>query len=86
MQNDTEVLPEDPIEEIIYTANNCLDGKDLNADDVDISKCPEIPLAPDYVSTDWAGSISLGMWEKEWKLNQPVSIKECVEISEFERI
>ena len=46
------------------TADNCLDGQDLDAADVDISKCPVLPNYPQDVS--FAGTeetIDLGAWE-----------------------
>jgi hypothetical protein len=44
------------------TADNCLDGQDMDAPDVDISKCPLLPSAPGTVKV--AGKkVELGAWE-----------------------
>jgi hypothetical protein len=44
------------------TPDNCLDGQDMDAADVDISKCPPLPSAPGTVKL--AGKkIELGAWE-----------------------
>ncbi len=51
----SSTLPED----------RCLDGQDMNAADVDIKKCPELPSAPDSVpiGTDGKDEYDLGAWE-----------------------
>jgi hypothetical protein len=51
------VVPAGPI-----TADNCIDGQDLNSADLDISKCPEIPVAPKDVTVE-GKKVSLGAWE-----------------------
>ena len=49
---------------IIFTANNCLDGQDMYAEDVDISNCPALPAQPESVILgDTDSNISLGAWE-----------------------
>lgn len=46
------------------TEDNCLDGQDLNAADVDISRCPVIPSAPNSAPFGTTGQlIDLGAWE-----------------------
>lgn len=42
--------------------DRCLDGQDLDADDVDISACPEIPTIPAGVKLG-KETIGLGAWE-----------------------
>lgn len=51
----SSTLPED----------RCLDGQDLDLADVDISKCPAIPVAPEEVpiGTDGKDAYELGAWE-----------------------
>ena len=44
------------------TADDCLDGQDMDAADVDISKCPALPAAPASAPMG-AETISLGAWE-----------------------
>lgn len=45
-------------------ADRCLDGQDLNAADVDISRCPALPSAPESVRLGNTNtSVSLGAWE-----------------------
>lgn len=55
--------PETPA--VTGTADDCLNGQDMDAADVDISKCPAIPALPDDVPM--AGNkkdpVSLGAWE-----------------------
>jgi hypothetical protein len=47
-----------------YTADNCLDGQDLAAADVDISHCPALPAAPEAAPLGETGiMISTGAWE-----------------------
>lgn len=49
---------------VVYTEDNCLDGQDLNVEDVDISKCPALPSEPTSVSLGRTGqTIDLGAWE-----------------------
>jgi hypothetical protein len=47
-----------------FNADNCIDGQDLYAEDIDISNCPAIPNSP---QTSLLGnsdiSINLGAWE-----------------------
>ena len=43
--------------------DRCLDGQDLNAADVDISKCPELPTAPETVPYGKSDEFDLGAWE-----------------------
>lgn len=44
------------------TPDGCLDGQDMNADDVDITYCPPIPTAPKDVTVE-GKKVSLGAWE-----------------------
>jgi hypothetical protein len=48
--------------ETVWTADNCLDGQDLDAADLDISHCPSLPEAPQSVALG-AEQVSLGAWE-----------------------
>lgn len=43
--------------------DRCLDGQDMSAADVDVSKCPPIPSAPDDVPYGKDDAFSLGAWE-----------------------
>lgn len=46
------------------TADDCLDGQDMDAPDVDISKCPPIPVLPEEASMPGAKEpVGLGAWE-----------------------
>lgn len=48
----------------IYNEDNCLDGQDLNADDVDISRCPVLPVEPSSIRLGQTSQIiDLGAWE-----------------------
>ncbi len=55
----------EPAKPTTLTADNCLDGQDMDAADVDISACPEIPALPE--EAPMAGNakdmVSLGAWE-----------------------
>jgi hypothetical protein len=44
------------------TADDCLDGQDMDAADVDISKCPALPALPEDAPMG-SETISLGAWE-----------------------
>jgi hypothetical protein len=47
-----------------YTADNCIDGQDLSAEDIDISRCPALPSEPEPGTLGNSGQqISLGAWE-----------------------
>jgi len=47
-----------------FTADNCLQGQDLNAPDINISQCPAMPQIPQNVTSPMIqGQISLGAWE-----------------------
>lgn len=47
-----------------YHADNCLDGQNLNAADVDIANCPAIPSTPEVAYLGSTGeSVNLGAWE-----------------------
>jgi hypothetical protein len=47
-----------------FNADNCIDGQDLNAEDIDISHCPAIPNTPNPVDLGVNGpAIDLGAWE-----------------------
>lgn len=48
----------------VYTEDNCIDGQDLDAEDIDISRCPAIPSEPAAAQLGNTGKmISLGAWE-----------------------
>lgn len=50
--------------EIVYTEDNCLDGQDLSAEDVDISRCPALPAFPAAAPLGTSGQmVDLGLWE-----------------------
>ncbi len=51
--------------EVIFTEDNCIDGQDLNAKDVDISHCPALPSEPSSIALGGNKSqmIDLGAWE-----------------------
>lgn len=44
------------------TADDCLNGQDMDAPDVDISKCPALPALPEDAEMD-GETIGLGAWE-----------------------
>jgi len=47
-----------------YTEDNCIDGQDLNAADIDISHCPVLPNKPNPAPFGNSGQmINLGAWE-----------------------
>lgn len=47
-----------------FTADNCLDGQDMSAEDIDIKNCPPIPNSPQSARLGNTGDlISLGAWE-----------------------
>jgi hypothetical protein len=51
-------------ENIIFNADNCIDGQDLYAEDIDVSNCPMIPNSPaNAYLGDTSTSIGLGAWE-----------------------
>ena len=43
--------------------DRCLDGQDLGADDVDVSKCPAVPSTPETVPNGKSDEYDLGAWE-----------------------
>jgi hypothetical protein len=53
-----------PTAPVVSTADNCIDGQDLNAADVDISHCPVLPNDPASAAFGTTGqTIDLGAWE-----------------------
>ena len=56
-------------EQPVYTADNCLEGQDLSAADVDISDCPKVPAYPDSAPVNMGEgqtrTAGLGQWELE---------------------
>lgn len=47
-----------------FTADNCLGDQDLNAEDIDISRCPVLPSEPDSAALGGTDQIiNLGAWE-----------------------
>lgn len=47
-----------------FTADNCIDGQSLYAEDIDVSNCPEIPSDPNSVALgNTRKMIDLGAWE-----------------------
>lgn len=61
----TDGTTDPPAEQVKGTADDCLSGQDMDAPDVDVSKCPEIPSLPE--DAPMAGNakdpVSLGAWE-----------------------
>src|SRR5262245_44815101 len=47
---------------VMSTADDCLAGQDMNADDVDIARCPALPEYPEDVLLG-TEPVSLGAWE-----------------------
>lgn len=49
---------------IAHTADTCIDGQNLNSDDIDISNCPVLPNEPAAAPLGDSGQmINLGAWE-----------------------
>ena len=49
---------------VVYNEDNCIDGQDLNAEDIDISHCPVLPNEPASAALGVTGqTIDLGAWE-----------------------
>lgn len=46
----------------VWTADNCLAGQDMDAEDVDVSHCPPLPEYPEGVKVG-SEMVSLGAWE-----------------------
>ena len=52
------------VQQPVYNEDNCIDGQDLNAKDVDISHCPVLPSEPTSAPLGQTGQvIDLGAWE-----------------------
>jgi hypothetical protein len=50
--------------QIVYNEDNCLDGQNLNAEDVNISNCPALPAEPNSAQMGKTNqTIDLGAWE-----------------------
>ena len=50
--------------QIFFNEDNCLLGQDLNAADVDVSRCPVLPTEPTPAALGTTGKIiNLGAWE-----------------------
>ncbi len=50
--------------EVVYTEDNCIDGQDLNSEDIDISHCPALPSEPASAALGKTDQIiDLGAWE-----------------------
>jgi len=65
---DEPVRPADPPQEEDavepLTADNCLGDQDMNAEDVDISRCPDLPEYPEPATLgDTRTQVRLGAWE-----------------------
>lgn len=49
---------------VVYTEDNCINGQDLNAKDIDITHCPVLPSEPTSVPLGQTSQIiDLGAWE-----------------------
>jgi len=61
----TPPKPKDPEPTSDLPEDRCLDGQDMDAADVDVSKCPAIPTAPESVpiGKDGKDEYELGAWE-----------------------
>src|SRR5689334_22214706 len=53
---------EEPPAPVIKTADDCLEGQDMDAADVDVKSCPAIPILPDTAPMG-KEKINLGAWE-----------------------
>lgn len=60
---ETKPQPPAPTSSSTAPEDRCLDGQDMDAADVDISKCPAIPVLPEDVPNGKKDSFSLGAWE-----------------------
>lgn len=49
---------------VVWTADNCLDGQDMDSADVDISNCPALPQYPRPATLPSGEQVSLGAWEQ----------------------
>ena len=48
----------------VFNEDNCIDGQDLNAEDIDISRCPALPSEPSSIHLGQTSQvIDLGAWE-----------------------
>ncbi|MEK6628751.1 MAG: hypothetical protein AABY53_09005 [Bdellovibrionota bacterium] len=48
----------------LYSENNCIDGQDLNSEDINISHCPVLPSEPASIALGQSTQvIDLGAWE-----------------------
>ena len=55
---------QDSAPQIVFNEDNCIDGQDLNADDIDISNCPALPSEPADAPLGGTDKvINLGAWE-----------------------
>ncbi|WP_413289237.1 hypothetical protein [Bdellovibrio sp. HCB337] len=58
---------------VVYNEDNCIDGQDLTAEDIDISRCPAIPAVPAPAPLGNSGQlVSLGAWELGQTAEGPV--------------
>lgn len=48
---------------VAWTADNCLEGQNMDALDVDISRCPALPQYPRPATLSSGEQVSLGAWE-----------------------
>lgn len=55
---------ESPVNDVVYTEDNCIDGQDLNSADIDILNCPDIPVKPTLAPLGGTDQmVNLGNWE-----------------------
>jgi hypothetical protein len=61
---DDQPPPDDKPAPVEATADNCLDGQDMDAADVDVKSCPEVPSMPAKAPMGAEGTkVDLGAWE-----------------------
>ncbi len=54
----------------IFNEDNCLQGQDLNAEDVDVSRCPALPVEPSSIALGELGQTATGETHKYGSLSE----------------